>query len=53
MERPSETSRRIRMNADEFEPAHQHWYIRDLVFMALIALAVIGMAIYHFVYGTP
>jgi hypothetical protein len=45
--------RLIKMSAEEFEePAHRHWYNRDLVFMALIVLAVIGMVAYHFVYGT-
>jgi hypothetical protein len=55
MDRQTENWRLVKMSADEFDDgqARRHWYNRDLVFMALIVLAVVGMAAYHFVYATP
>jgi hypothetical protein len=54
MDPPTENWRLVKMSADDFgdEPAHRHWYNRDVLFIAAIALAVAAMAVYHFVFAT-
>jgi len=45
-----EDRRLVKMSVDELAEgrAHQEWFKRDALFMALIALWVIGMSIYRF-----
>ena len=52
--------RLVKMTSDEFangvnaafRRANQEWYNRDVLFMALILLWVIGMSIYHFFFAS-
>ena len=61
IDRQDRERRLVKMTSDEFATgvnrafwrANQEWYNRDALLIALIVLGVIGLSVYHYIFGTP